>query len=105
MSFVPLNDGLMSLSLSSLPRLISSSSACNTSSSSSAYAMFVRSIGMSFGVNSRSVSTVSRSKSASQNAAQNSHDSSATSSSPSFVRSIMYVITSRMFGVSFSGAR
>ena len=60
---------------------------------------------MSFGVNSRSTSTVSRSRSASQNAAQNSHDSSATSSSPKFVISIMYVMTSLMFGTSFSGAR
>ena len=60
---------------------------------------------MSLGVNSRSTSTVSRSRSASQNAAQNSHDSSATSSSPSLVRSIMYAITSRMLGASFSGAR
>ena len=67
--------------------------------------MFVRSMGMSFGVNSRSTSTVSRSRSASQKAAQNSHDSRATSSSPSLVRSIMYAITSRMLGASFSGAR
>mmetsp|Transcript_7144 Transcript_7144/g.30431 ORF Transcript_7144/g.30431 Transcript_7144/m.30431 type:complete len:260 (+) Transcript_7144:2153-2932(+) len=67
--------------------------------------MFVRSMGMSLGVNSRKTSTVSRSRSASQNAAQNSHDSSATSSSPSLVRSIMYAITSRMLGASFSGAR
>mmetsp|Transcript_14079 Transcript_14079/g.46686 ORF Transcript_14079/g.46686 Transcript_14079/m.46686 type:complete len:502 (+) Transcript_14079:820-2325(+) len=103
--FAPRKLGRTSLSLSSVPELSSSSSAFRTSSSSSAYFMFVRSMGISLGVNSLNTSTVSRSKSASQNAAQNSHDSSATSSSPSLVRSIMYAITARMFGASFSGAR